>query len=423
LALWAYDRAWQPALPALRHHVKLRHGFAQRLLAQPFPRPADVWIQAASAGEAHLAGMLMERLVADAPLRILASSNTRQGMDILTAAVDRIQTQSLANDLQTHFFPFDQPSIMQRAVNSLKPRIMVLLETELWPGLLYTLRQAGIPVIMINARLRARSLSAYRLWPQLWRYLAPVRTLAISRADAARFGRLFGPGPVAQMPNMKFDRIVLPTTSNLADHVPDWIRWKPPGTPLVILGSIRREEERAAVKIIHYLQRHGPEMIIGLFPRHMHRVKPWEHRLEAAGLRYGRRSRIDGPLATGTVVIGDVFGELAATYRSGDAAFVGGSLARMGGHNFLEPLFGGITPVIGRHWQDFEWVGPELFRHHLVHVAAKWRAVARLLLQVLQRADQKHTIQQRAIRFCERHRGGTAQACQTIRDCLGPRRP
>jgi 3-deoxy-D-manno-octulosonic-acid transferase len=420
-AFRAYDQAWRPILPGLHRHVKLRDGFAQRLRVEPEPSrgPVDVWIQAASAGEAHLAAMLAANLRQDARLQILATTNTRQGMDILEATAVRMNPATHESGLRTLYFPFDRPAIMQQAVTRLNPRVMVLLETELWPGLLFALRQAGIPVVLVNARLQARSLRAYRLWPQVWQLLAPQRILAVSRNDAVRLKRLFGSEPVARMPNMKFDRIARPAKNTANAQSLDWIPRLPPGVPLVVMGSIHREEEIAVTKVINYLHRHGPEMVIGVYPRHMHRIEPWERRLCAAGLRCCRRSGIDSPLKGGTVVIGDVFGELATTYSFATAAFVGGSLAPLGGHNFLEPLLGGITPVIGPHWHSFEWVGTEIFQEGLVHIASGWQTAAQLLLKTIMRTVPKKTIQHRADTFCERHRGGTDQACRVIREFLG----
>ncbi len=417
-AFKAYDQFWKPALPALHRHVKLRDGFAQRQLTAPIGRPADIWIQAASAGESHLAAMLMERLSAQADLRILTTTNTRQGMDILTAATARLTPHLPRGSLRTHYFPFDRPAVMQRAVASLQPRLMVLLETELWPGLLYTLRHAGIPVLMVNARLQARSLRGYRLWPALWRHLAPNRILAVSRADADRLVHLFGPGSVERMPNMKFDRITLPAVPPTAARPRFWKRHLPPDAPFVVLGSIHRAEEKGVIRIIDHLRRRQPDVIVGLFPRHMHRIEALGQRLQAAGLPWCRRSLIGGPIANGSVIIADVFGELAASYEAATTAFVGGSLKPLGGHNFLEPLLSGITPVIGPHWRAFEWVGTELFRKQMVHVAADWRQAARQLLEALKPPLSKIAIQRRAVRFCERHRGGTEQACRAIHDFL-----
>ncbi|MDX1270168.1 MAG: glycosyltransferase N-terminal domain-containing protein, partial [Oceanisphaera sp.] len=327
--------------------------------------------------------MLAKNLLQNPRLRILATTNTRQGMDILEATAARLNPAAHESGLETHYFPFDRPAIMHRAVSSLKPRVMALLETELWPGLLFALRQAGVPVVMLNARLQARSLKAYRLWPQLWRLLAPHRILAVSRNDAERLKCLFGSKPVTRMPNMKFDRVTLPTTAASDAPLLNWISRLPPGASLVVMGSIHRKEEKAVTKMIAYLLCHGPEMVVGVYPRHMHRIDPWERRLRAAGLRCRRRSSINGPLTGGNVVIGDVFGELAATYHFASAAFVGGSLAPLGGHNFLEPLLAGIQPVIGPHWHSFGWVGNELFNEGLVKVARNWQAAAQLVHKTL----------------------------------------
>ena len=415
-AFRAYDQAWIPAQRGLRHHTKLREGFSQRIIAEPFRHPVDVWIQAASAGESHLAAMLTEQLHRESNLRILATTNTRQGIDILARAAARLKPDA-GGGLQTRFCPFDRPSIMQQAVQSLKPRLMVLLETELWPGLLFTLRQAGIPVIMVNARLQARSLRAYRLWPALWRLLAPQRILAISRTDAGRLARLFGRVAVETMPNMKFDRIARSIAATPASP-PAWTRHLPSTSPFVVLGSIRREEESAVVNIINHLQRRYPQTVIGLYPRHMHRVATWCRRLQTSGRPYRRRSQIAGSIPGGTVVIGDVFGELTTTYAAATTVFVGGSLAPLGGHNFLEPLLSGIAPVVGPHRRAFEWVGPELFRDRLVHAATDWRDAARRMAAQISGAADKSTIQRQARAFFDRHRGGTAQACRAIRESL-----
>ena len=112
-AFRAYDQAWIPAQKGLRHHVKLREGFSQRILQEPIRHPVDVWIQAASAGESHLAAMLMERLCGENNLQILATTNTRQGMDILSSAVGRLKSGT-GGGLQTRYCPFDRPTIMQR---------------------------------------------------------------------------------------------------------------------------------------------------------------------------------------------------------------------------------------------------------------------------------------------------------------------
>ncbi|MBL0713073.1 MAG: hypothetical protein JJV98_05170 [Desulfosarcina sp.] len=405
-------------MAGLRHHMKMREGFSQRMLAEPFRHPTDIWIQAASAGESHLAGMLMERLAREDDFRILATTNTRQGLDILAATAARLRKKGPGSGIQTRFFPFDRPAIMRRAVHNLQPRLMVLLETELWPGLIYTLRQAGIPILMLNARLQARSLKTYRLWPGLWRHLSPDRILAVSRADAGRLERLFDRCPVEIMPNMKFDRMALPPDSGPAAQPLAWTRHLPPDSPFVVLGSIRREEEIVVAKMIAHLLQRRPDLVVGLYPRHMHRIEPWRRRLQSIGIRYWLRSRIDRDVKKGTVIIGDIFGELVQTYPLTAGVFVGGSLAPLGGHNFLEPLLGGIAAVIGPYRQAFEWVGPDLFRDNLVHVATDWRAAARLLLNELSAAGPKNDIQRRAAAFFERHRGGTKQACLAIREIL-----
>ena len=419
-ALKLYEWLWQAATPLLCRNQRLQEGLSQRR-GQPFPQgPFDIWIQAASAGESHLAGQILAQMGEHAPHRILVTTNTRQGKDTIDAAIKSLTPQAMPTRWKTAYFPFDQPSQMKRAVESIRPRIMVLLETEIWPGLMKALKTAAIPIIIINARMQAKNLHHYRLWPTIWQALAPDRILAVSPEDADRYGRLYGAAHVSVMPNMKFDRI----RSNAASGQPNSLeRLIPPDTSFVVLGSIRKEEEDDVDRMISYLRDRRADILIGLFPRHMHRISAWQQRLKAAGIPCHMRSQLVSAADAKSVILWDVFGELTDAYTRAAGVFVGGTLAPLGGQNFLEPLTGGLIPTIGPSWTTFNWVGRELFDKGLVRVAANWRQAADALLETMAESLDREDVLIRLDRYLAKRRGGTAIAVEAIEDLLRDHQP
>ena len=373
---------------------------------------ADIWIQAASVGESYLALELIKTLKVDRSIKILVTSNTRQGIDILNRFMADASDLPSTNHVSVRYFPFDQPALMNRAVAAVRPKAMVLLETEIWPGLLNALKQQNRHAIIINGRLTERSLNRYLLWPSIWSQLRPESVLAISPADADRFKKLFGPDGVEVMPNIKFDRVV--SSAAISDH-PNPIReLVPADLQLAVMASVRRQEEAMVAQMITEIFRKRPQTIIGLFPRHLHRVQSWKKILQQAGIRWFLRSEAVAPATAGSLIIWDTFGELMSTYQLCTTAFVGGSLAPLGGQNFLEALIWGIRPIIGPSWENFSWVGTEIIDTGLLQVAGNWREAANLLVDDLIDPPLREEIKNNAIAYINQRQGGTAIACQAI---------
>lgn len=408
----AYGLGWSVAMPILRRNPRLREGFAQRRLEQALSR-ADLWVQAASGGEAYLAGELLLALAREVPaFTALATTNTAQGLAILDKTASELAADGQGPRLQTAYCPFDQPALMARALDQVRPKVVVLLESELWPGLLAACREKSVPVALVNGRMRPRSMAGYFAAQPFMRHVAPAEVLAVSEADARRFGLVFGPERVSLMPNMKFDRLRLGEDLPYARNpLAQFLR---PGAPFVVFGSVREEEETRVERVIAGLLRERPATVIGLFPRHMERVRAWRERLTRAGLRWATRGSLSGPAAPGTVIVWDAFGELGAAYHLARAAFVGGSLAPLGGQNFLEPLAAGVAPVIGPYFDNFAWVGGELMDMGLVSVARTPEDVVQALVEGLKRPRPRETVRERAGEFVAARRGGARCAAKRI---------
>ena len=411
-----YNFSWSVALPWLRLNQRLADGYRQRSLKDKPIGAADLWIQAASVGESFLALELVNTLWVKRPIQILLSSNTRQGITILDQA--RLSATSDQGQIQTtvRFFPFDKPSIMTAAVAAIRPKLMVLLESEIWPGLLRALKSQHCKTIIVNGRMTEKSLRRYLLWPSIWQTLRPDKVLAISKADAKRFGHLFGPLGVDVMANIKFDRM---TSVGSADQNFSMVEsLLPADVPFVVFASVRHEEEAEVKKLVQEIARSRPQVVIGLFPRHIQRVKFWQDALTQLGRQWILRSAISNSVSAGTVIIWDTFGELIPAYQLAQSAFVGGSLAPLGGQNFLETLISGVIPVIGPSWENFAWVGQEIIDAGLLRVADDWRQAGAFILQDLDAPRSRPAVIETARQFLATRRGGTDQACRQIEAML-----
>ncbi|MDY7000311.1 MAG: glycosyltransferase N-terminal domain-containing protein [Thermodesulfobacteriota bacterium] len=411
-ALSLYNLAWPLALPALALSKRLRQGFRQRLLLDAPKGFVDLWIQAASAGEAFLAWELLKNLETKKSLKVLLTTGTSQGMEILEKTRADLKEQGRNLSLSLAYFPFDMPAIMEKAVERVSPRALVLLETEIWPGLLSACRDYGVPAIVINGRMRRESLAGYLSLGGLFARIAPEKVLAVSEEAAMRFGLVFGPDRVSLMPNMKFDRFrnhgeVSYTKSPLSEFLR-------PGSPLAVFGSIRQEEEPEILSALKKVHQARPKTAIGLFPRHMHRLDFWKKALSEAALPWVLRSGLNDPPPPGSIILWDTFGELSAAYSFAGAAFVGGSLRPLGGQNFLEPLSFGVTPVIGPYWDNFTWIGREILDLGLAHEVRDADQLAQQMIKNLNRQKPREKVREQALAFINERQGGTRQACELI---------
>jgi len=414
-AFWLYNLGWSLAIPALRFNHRLAEGFEQRTLRKKLPQ-ADLWIQAASVGEAFLAQELLNRLKPRQSLRVLITSNTSQGIEIIESAISGITPSNRGITAFSAYFPFDKPAIIKRAARNVNPKIMILIESEMWPGHMAALKKCGCKILVINGRITSKSLSRYLVWPSLWHTLRPDKILAISENDAQRFSTMFGKDRVNVMPNIKFDRLEsmesTPDQKNpLESILPDEI-------PFIVLGSVRQEEEHLVEKIIIEILGRKPKSIIGLFPRHMHRIKYWKDALNHLAIPWVLRSETRQIASPGTIILWDTFGELSFAYKISEAAFVGGSLAPLGGQNFLEAVTCGVIPVIGPSWDNFAWVGFDILNKGLVKIAADWKEVTDTLVKGIENPQSHETVQKSAFKYLENRRGGTEIACRLINQFL-----
>ena len=392
-----YQLVWFCATPFLIRSKRIKDGAADRILQEINFGKADLWIHAASVGEAYLARQLVQCLGNERQLDILITTNTLQGKSILEKDFSKAGHRIIIT-----YMVFDNPSLIKKALDVIDPGLLVLIELEIWPALMAEMKRRGRKIIIVNGRMTEKSFNGYKKLGSLWKSLKPDTILAISKEDKARFTALFDLD-THHVANMKFDRMekCQIITENQSDR------------RLLVLASIRKEEEPHVLYLIERLLEKFPELEIGLFPRHMHRVESWTGMLSEKKISWILKSTGPGDLSC-SVVIWDVFGELINAYRRADTAFVGGSLAPLGGQNFIEAFMNGVVPVTGPSNFNFLWAGDEVIRDGLVRRGNNREEVLQLLVDSLQTPVDKSLIQQKADMYIGLKQGGSSKTCQYI---------
>lgn len=373
---------------------------------------------------------------------LLLTSGTPEGRAELIKTRNKLQEASSASPGGSPFqkacfacvvrlFPLFTQTYMRRALKAAAPDLVVLLETELWPGLMLACAEAHVPLLVINARMSERSFKRYQLIKGLWKEFAvkgvPAHISAISEADAERYAHFFGAGRVSLMPNIKFDRAAAsPAPATLAAL--EAILPPPEQAPTLLLASVRAEEEEQLAGLITKLRADIPGLLTLLVPKHLERSRSWLDRLAGQNIahnlngtsRLRLRTSLNPaqPARPGDIIIWDSSGELSALYAFARSTFVGGSLAPLGGQNFLEALSQGIKPHIGPHWKNFAWVGRDLLEQGLVKEVRDVQALATSLTRDLCEMKDRAGVRQAFSEWLGKHQGGTKQAADLIRNLL-----
>jgi 3-deoxy-D-manno-octulosonic-acid transferase len=354
-ARFAYTLFWWLALPflPLRLWWRGRREATYRLhIGERFGRYAGaaravgndvVWIHAVSVGETRAVAPLVERIERDNPRRtILLTHMTAAGRDTGRALYGNRVVQA--------WLPYDLPFAVDRFLAHFHPRAGLLVETELWPNLAAASARRGVPLLLVNARLSARSARGYaRIGPlarPLLRSLAGVA--AQTDEDAARL-RALGANEVAVTGNVKFDVDVDPGMRDRARVLRDRFGID---RPVVVLASTRAGEEAL---LLDALPRAAlpPHTLIVIVPRHPQRFAEVAELLALRAQRFVRRSDEGTVPRDVTIVLGDSMGEMLAYYTAADVAFVGGSLLPLGGQNLIEPIAAGVPALVGPHTFNF----------------------------------------------------------------------
>ena len=408
------------ALDALRHG-KYAAGLAERAGGLP---PLDaggrpvLWLHCVSVGETQAARPLFDALLAEFPRHALVVSTT-------TLTGQRVAREAFRGRAALVFyFPFDWAWSVRRALRAINPSAVLVMETELWPRFLRECRRRAVPVALVNGRVSEKSFRRYRLIGFFIRRVVRDLSLAVAQteADAARLVALgLAPALVEVSGNVKFDLEAggaHPLTGELRQRFGfDGRR------PLVVAASTHAPEERVLLAALERLAGGGatrPRLLVA--PRHPERFEEVASLLAASGLGWARRGAPPRETdAAADAVLLDSIGELRAAYPFADLVFVGGSIARVGGHNVLEPALDARCVVTGPHTFNFRQIVGEFVRHGaLVQLPetenedAAAGALARALKDLLADGPRRRRTGERARALLEQNRGATARTVRLL---------
>ena len=339
-----------------------RYGMRQRLGQRPLidddeNRPV-VWFHCASVGEATGLAAVVSRFVERHPgFAVLVTTTTETGLAYVRQHVTQARYHGLA--------PLDAPFIVRRVFGRVRPRALILLEGELWPGMLEAAAAHDCPVALVNGRMSDRSLARNRFVKPLFRHM--LRRLAAAGVQHALDGErliAYGADPerVRVTGNVKFD-----LAAEQTDPGREALRRElglSASVPVIMAGCPRPvEEERAVLAAFAHVHERHPEVKLIWAPRHLNRVPEVEEMLRGAGLAYAHRTRQDtrDPVHFDVIIL-DTMGELAAMYAAADMAFVGATLVPLGGHNLLEPAACSIPVLFGPHTENVRASAAALLR-------------------------------------------------------------
>ncbi len=333
-------------LPAYRQRIMERF-----CLGKKENKTFDVWVHAVSLGEVIAATPLIDAML-DKHWTVLITTMTPTGSE-------RVQAR-FGDKVSHRYVPYDLPGVLKRFFKQQKPKVGVIMETELWPNLIYQARAAQVPLLLANARLSERSLNGYLKVKFLFK---PVlnqfsAVLAQSEDDAKRFIALGAREDLVHvLGNIKFD---------LQTHTVDSAKFKElkkhwgADRIVVIAASTHENEESQILLHLKRLQKAIPRVVLLIAPRHPERFQTVYHLGIQAGFNTGLRSALDTLSPENEVVVLDSLGELLGLFQISDFAFVGGSLVPVGGHNVLEPIAMNVPVLSGNQVHNFKTICRDL---------------------------------------------------------------
>lgn len=396
----------------LRWHERYaRYAEAERAEAAAV-REGHLWVHAVSVGEVNAAAPLINALLREYPgRRVLVTTITPTGSQ---------RVRALWGSRVAHvYLPYDLTGAVARFLRLFRPAIALIVETELWPNLLFACRDHGVPAYLVNARLSERSLRGYRaLRPLVGRALRTLRTVAAqSDADAERFARLGARADqLAVFGNLKFDTRIDPGTEAFVAA----FRARAVGRPVWIAASTHPDEEASMLAIDRRLRAERPDLLMLWAPRHPERFRPVTQLAIEAGLPVATRTLTMLPDPEDAVFVIDTLGELMLFYACADVAFVGGSLQPVGGHNLLEPAAVGTAIVTGPHLHNFADIAEQLRHVDAVRIAADADAVAAALQTLLDDSGERARMAAAGRRLVEQGRGALRRTLDLIAADLSP---
>lgn len=397
--------------PDYRRHWRERLGYIDGAAGR------TLWLHAASVGEVILVTPLVEALIDRYPeLNILLTTFTPTGR----AEAKR----RLGDRVQLRYLPLDTPAATRRFLRRAHPTVGILVETELWPNLLASADRAGVPMVLVNASLSARSAARYQRWPASWAarfMLARFARIAAAGADHAE--RFIAAGAAKETVevtgNLKYDRQADAGSRPAAEELRQ--QWQARHRPVWLAASTHAGEESQLLDAFAVLKARHPDLLWVIAPRHPQRFDAVAALLAQTPWRYAHRSRGEPVDDRTDIVLADTLGELDIFYALADVAFVGGSLAPgTGGHNVIEPAAAGCVFTTGPYVDDWREAMAPMIETNGSAIAADVLGVADKTEAWLRDDAGRRASGQKLVAVAGAHCGALRRVLDILEDVMAP---
>ncbi|MGA7964123.1 MAG: 3-deoxy-D-manno-octulosonic acid transferase, partial [Candidatus Acidiferrales bacterium] len=379
------------------------------------PSAGPIWIHAVSVGEVLAAKPLVEGLQRRFPGRAIFVSTT-------TETGQRLARERLQSADGIFYFPLDWVVPVRRALRAIRPALVIIMETEIWPNFLREARRAGVPVIFANARISEKSFARF----QRWEFLVGA-FFARTMRDAELFltqsaedsARLLAMGAdedrIEVTGNLKYDAEP-PAIGRFGTWLDEQIR-RQERWPVLVAGSVVEGEEDAVLAAYDVVQRQWRHTLLILAPRKPAQFDAAGGIVAAGGWKVVRRSQLDSAASLDDdtdVLLLDSIGELAGLYSLADAVFVGGSLVPSGGHNILEPAWFARPPIFGASMENFREMADQFLDAHAGVQVTSGQGLGKVWIQLIQDETMRQRMGTLARAIPERNRGATERSLERI---------
>jgi 3-deoxy-D-manno-octulosonic-acid transferase len=399
-----------------RERIGERFGFYRD---SPDRQDLDViWVHAVSMGETRAASLLVRMLAEHFPSNhVLVTHMTATGRQAAAELFAQLPTARIA------WLPYDYPFAVRRFLERYRPRVAILMETELWPNLIRGCHAAGVPVILANARMSEKSARGYRRLAPLFREVFPAldAILAQSESDRRRLLEL-GVNPSVTMVsgNLKFD-----VASGKQDDDSSGIRRLIGVRPVFLAASTRDGEEAllldALAKAEETKSGLPEECLVMIVPRHPQRFDAVADLLKRRSASFVRRSAGRDVPSECRFMLGDSLGEMAAYYAAADCAFVGGSLLPLGGQNLIEACAAGVPVLVGPHTFNFAEASDQAVDAGAAVRVATAEELIEAAAVLLGDPVQRRKMGEAGKTFCRQHVGATARTVAVVEQLIARR--
>lgn len=370
-----------------------------------------IWAHAASVGEIVATSSIIKETAKLLPNQTFLVS-------VVTPTGYEMAKRIIPEAAGVIYFPLDLPWLVEKVIRLVRPRIFMMVETELWPNFLKVARKYDVRTLMVNGRISDKSSKRYHyLMSILSDMLNNVDIFCMQSEQDAQYiiGLGANPNRVVITGNTKYDQTYTGVSPEEQIEIRGLLGLHT-ANPIIVAGSTHKGEEEMLLAAYEAVQRRYSQAAMVIAPRHVDRAEEIEDLCRKAGVAVRKRTEQRVTVETAQVVILDTIGELGKIYSIADLVFVGGSLVAKGGHNILEPAAHGKPVLVGPHMFNFKEIYALLSKRGICRTVNNPAELGTYMLELLDNSELRLHMRQEALQIIEENKGASAKSAQYVRE-------